>query len=58
MADRARRTGKQVLFDEQHFADGANEDAAQAIVDCINNIGLPKGQIQRETHQRLTKFFE
>ena len=30
------RTGKQILHDGRHFADGDTEDAAQAIVDAMN----------------------
>lgn len=36
-----RRTGKQVLYNDQHFADAVTECAAQLIVDGLNTFDHP-----------------
>jgi hypothetical protein len=57
VSDRVTRCGKQVILDGQHFADAADERAAEVIVAAITYAGLPADRIPPAQDDLLREFF-
>lgn len=53
--NRVQVVGKEVLVDDKHFADGADEDAAKTIAIALNYMGVPAEMWDREAFEHIEK---
>lgn len=54
---RCTTSGKEVLVDGKHFADGASEDVARVIAISLEYAGLPSARIPAEDAEVLKEFW-
>lgn len=55
---RVRCGAKEVLLDEEHFADAVSEEAAQFICDCINYSGAAAIDWPKEAYERAVRMMQ